>query len=393
MITAPVSPATTSRTIGLNLLYLVPSKVGGTEVYARLLVHALAAAQPDWRWVVYCGRDAREALAAEHWPASVRIVASPRPSADKASRAALEQSWLAWRAGRDALDLLHSLGTTTPLRTRCPRVVTVHDLIYMHYPETFPRAARVALKVLVGPGARGASRVIADSQAGKDDIARHLRVPAHRIDVAHLGANITRVEATPESEVRARFGLEGRQVCLCVSAALVHKNLDALIEAFGRLAANRPDLALVIAGHAGREGERLRAAAARTGHASRVVLTGWISSADLEALYDLAACCVYPSLLEGFGLPLLEAMARGVPIASADASSLPEVAGDAAELFDGRDVPSIGRAIERLLDDRAHVEGLIERGLARVGLFTWERCAAATLASYERALGASAARS
>jgi glycosyltransferase involved in cell wall biosynthesis len=233
--------------------------------------------------------------------------------------------------------------------------------------------------------------VLADSQAGKEDIAEHLGVPAGRIDVAHLGANITRVEATPEAEVRRRYGLEGRTVCLCVSAALVHKNLDALIEAFGRLAARRPELALVIAGHAGREQERLRAAAARTGHGSRVILTGWISSADLEGLYDLAACCVYPSLLEGFGLPLLEAMARGVPIASADASSLPEVAGDAAELFNGRDVASISDAVERLLDDRPHAERLIARGRARVALFTWERCAAATLDSYQRAFGLPAA--
>ncbi|HEY2895750.1 MAG TPA: hypothetical protein VGJ12_01335, partial [Gemmatimonadaceae bacterium] len=141
------------RTIGLNLLYLVPGKVGGTEVYARRLVHALACARPEWRWVAYCGADALDGLRAEAWPSSVRLVPSPRPSADKASRAALELSWLAWRASRDGVQLMHSLGTTSPLATRCPRVVTVHDLIYLHYPDTFPQAARIALKVLVGPGA------------------------------------------------------------------------------------------------------------------------------------------------------------------------------------------------------------------------------------------------
>lgn len=374
------------RVIGLNLLYLVPGKVGGTEVYARRLVHALARARPEWRWVAYCGSDAIEALRAEAWPSSVRLVSSPRPSADKASRAALELSWLAWRASRDGVQLMHSLGTTSPLATRCPRVVTVHDLIYLHYPETFPLAARIALKALVGPGARRAARVIADSQAGKDDIAVNLRVPADRIDVAYLGCNITRVAPTPESEVRARFGLADHNICLCVSAALVHKNLEALISAFGRVAAGRVGLALVIAGHAGREHARLRALADGTGHGSRIALTEWVSDADLEALYAIATCCVYPSLLEGFGLPVLEAMARGVPIACADASSLPEVAGDAAELFDGRDVTAISRAIERLVDDRAHVRNLVERGFERVGAFTWERCAAATLESYARAL-------
>src|SRR4051794_1828621 len=123
--------ASRPRMIGLNLLYLVPGKVGGTEVYARRLVHALAGVRPAWRWIVYCGADARQALESEQWPANVRIVASPRPSADKASRSALELSWLAWRASRDGIDLLHSLGTTSPVATRCPRIVTVHDLIYL----------------------------------------------------------------------------------------------------------------------------------------------------------------------------------------------------------------------------------------------------------------------
>jgi glycosyltransferase involved in cell wall biosynthesis len=372
-------------TIGLNMLYLVPGKVGGTEVYARRLVHALALARPEWRWLAYCGRDALESLASEQWPSSVRLVPSPRPSADKVSRAALELSWLAWRASRDGLQLLHSLGTTSPFVTRCARVVTVHDLIYLHYPETFPRSARIALKALVRPGAQRADRVLADSQAGKNDIAEHLGIPADRIDVAHLGCNITRTAPTPEADVRSRFGLTDHRICLCVSAALVHKNLDALIQAFGRIASGRTDLALVIAGHAGREHERLRALADGTGHGVRIVLTGWISDSDLEGLYTLATCCVYPSLLEGFGLPVLEAMARGVPIACSDVSSLPEVAGDAAELFDGRDIASIARAIERLADDREHVRDLIERGFARAGVFTWERCASATLESYERA--------
>lgn len=379
-----------SRTVGLNLLYLVPGKVGGTEVYARRLVHALAAARPRWRWLAYCGPDAVPALESERWPAAVRLVPSPRRSADKASRAALELGWLPWRARRDCLHLLHSLGTTSPLATRCPRVVTVHDLIYLHYPETFPRAARIALKALVGPGARRSDRVIADSQAAKADIAAHLGVRAERIDVALLGCNIVRTEPAPEAELRTRFDLADHRVCLCVSAALVHKNLDALIRAFGRIAAARRDLSLVIAGHAGREYDRLRALADGTGHGSRIVITSWIADSDLEGLYALATCCVYPSLLEGFGLPVLEAMARGVPIACSDASSLPEVAGDAADLFDGRDVAAIAGAIERLAGDPSHARELVARGFSRVERFTWERCAADTLASYERALAVGA---
>ena len=383
-----MNPVLGRQTVGLNLLYLVPGRVGGTEVYARRLIHALAGARPEWSWIAYCGRDAREALVAEGWPANVRLQPAPRPSAEKAARAALELTWLAVRAAHDGVHLLHSLGTTSPITTRCARVVTVHDLIYLHYPETFPPAARLALKALVGPAARRANRVIADSQAGKHDIASLLRVPEDRIDVVHLGCNITRVAPAPEGEIRMRYGLAGHRVCLCVSAALAHKNLDALVGAFGRLATEHADLALVIAGHAGREHDSLRALADATGHGSRIVLTGWISDPDLEALYRLASCCVYPSLLEGFGLPVLEAMGRGVPIACSDSSSLPEVAGDAAELFDGRDVTSIAGSIDRLLAGGEHVKQLVARGNARVGQFTWERSATSTLASYARALEA-----
>ena len=379
-------------TIGLNLLYLVPGKVGGTEVYARRLLHALAEARPDWRFVAYCGAEAEASLEREHWPANVRLQAAPRPSAEKVSRAALELTWLPLRTWQDGIDLLHSLGTTSPRISRCPRIVTVHDLIYLHYPETFPRAARLALKAIVGPGARHAARVLADSEAGKNDIVANLGVAADRIDVVYLGCNITRVEPTAEAEIRARFALGEQRICLCVSAALVHKNLEALIRAFGQLATRRPELSLVIAGHAGREHDRLRTQADGTEHGDRITLTGWISDADLEGLYAAADCCVYPSLLEGFGLPVLEAMGRGVPIACSDSSSLPEVAGDAAELFDARNERSMGSAIERVLDDREHADELVRRGRARVSRFTWDHCARSTIASYERVLGWSETR-
>jgi alpha-1,3-rhamnosyl/mannosyltransferase len=116
------------------------------------------------------------------------------------------------------------------------------------------------------------------------------------------------------------------------------------------------------------------------------VVTGWIDAADLEGLYGLAACCAYPSLHEGFGLPVLEAMVRGVPLACSNATALPEVAGDAAELFDPLDTSAIARALQRLLVDGEHAARLAERGRQRAATFTWERCARDTLAAYERAL-------
>jgi glycosyltransferase involved in cell wall biosynthesis len=171
---------------------------------------------------------------------------------------------------------------------------------------------------------------------------------------------------TAEAELRARFGLGDARVVLCVSAALEHKNLGRLIEAMEGV-----DARLVIAGHRGRERHQ------------GATFTGWVDDPDLEGLYALASAAVYPSLFEGFGMPALEAMARGVPLACSNATSLPEVAGDAAVLFDPRDVVAMREAIGTVLDDPP--PDLVSRGRERAREFTWERCARGVWAIYERA--------
>jgi alpha-1,3-rhamnosyl/mannosyltransferase len=148
------------------------------------------------------------------------------------------------------------------------------------------------------------------------------------------------------------------------------------------------DAVLVLAGHGGLERDALVARARDRGIGERLRFTGWIDDRDLEGFYAAARAFVYPSLLEGFGMPLLEAMRRRVPVACSNVSALPEVAGDAAELFDPYDVEAIAAAVRRLLDDRERREELVTKGLERVPLFTWERAARATLALYRDVLGA-----
>jgi glycosyltransferase involved in cell wall biosynthesis len=373
------------RRVGLNLLYLVPGQVGGSEVMARRMVDAVARKRPDVRFVAFCGREAAPSLREEGWPANVAVHELPVRAQSKPLRAGAELTLLPAVARKARVDLLHSLGTTSPPVTAQPSVATILDLIYDHYPDTFPTAARLGLKALVGPGARAADRVIAISHAVERDVVERLRVKPERIDVVHLGFGMRRPgTVTPQRELRERFGLGDRRVVLCVSAALVHKNLQRLVDAFAAL--DVPGTHLVLAGHAGREQEALTARAAQAGVAERVTLTGWIAAEDLEGLYALTEVCAYPSLHEGFGLPVLEAMARDKPLASSNATSLPEVAGDAAELFDPLDTTAMATAIRRLLTQEEHARELVERGRRRVAHFTWERCADGVLASYERAL-------
>jgi glycosyltransferase involved in cell wall biosynthesis len=199
-------------------------------------------------------------------------------------------------------------------------------------------------------------------------------------------------DPTPEGELRQRLGLGDGRLVLCVSAALVHKNLPRLLEAFAALGPGTEDVALVIAGHQGREHDRLTAEIDRLGLTGRVVLTGWIEDRDLEGLYAAADVCAYPSLYEGFGMPVLEAMVRGVPLACSNATSLPEVAGDAAVLFDPHDPRAIAAAIRTVLDDPAEASRLRAAGRAQAATFTWERCAEGVLAVYDRALRDATAR-
>ena len=383
---APLPWRAVLRHLGFNLLYLVPGGVGGTEIFARRLVAAVARERPELAITCFCGREAAAVLPDPDWPENVRVDRVPVTCASKPRRLAAEMTLLPQHARRAGVELLHSLGTTAPLHSRATRVTTVHDLIYQHYPGTFPRVARRGLQVVVPLGAWRSRRVQTSSQATKEELVEHLRLPAGKIDVVPLGLGMRDVpDPTGPAELRERLRLGEDPVLLTVNAALPHKNLDRLLRALAALRGERPPT-LVLAGHAGRDGERLRALAAELGVSERVRMTGWLDARDLEGLYGLADAFVYPSLHEGFGLPVLEAMVRGVPVACSNATSLPEVAGDAALLFDPSDVEAIAAAARRLLLDPALAADLIGKGRARAAGFGWERSARAALASYERAL-------
>jgi glycosyltransferase involved in cell wall biosynthesis len=372
-----VAYAAVLRRLGVNLLYLVPRQVGGTEIYARRLVAALARELPEV--VVFCGREAAASFPDPEWPANVRVVRAPVNAAVKPLRLLFELLWLPVAARRAGVQLLHSLGTTAPLWGPL-RVTTVHDLIYEHFPGAFPPAARAGLRLVVPAAARRSERVQVSSSYTKGDVVEHFGLDPDRVDVVPLGLGMRDVPgATPAPELRERLELGDRPVLLTVNAALPHKNLERLLRALALV--DGPALALV--GHAGRDSERLRALAGELGIADRVRICGWLSDEDLEGLYRLAAGFVYPSLHEGFGMPVLEAMRRGTPVACADATSLPEVVGEAALLFDPLSVEAIAAAMRELLEGRPD---LIERGRERAASFGWERTARAAIASYERAL-------
>ena len=357
------------------------------EVAARELIPALVAeAAPGTRFTAFVNREAA-AVKDGPWGGLLPAVTVPVNARNRVQWVLGEQTLLPRLAARAGVDLVHSLASTAPVWGRFRRVVTVHDLIYARFPEAHAGIRDKGMKVLVPWAARRSDRVIVDSQSTRSDLIELSGVRAERIDVVPLGLGTVRRELPlPEREVRARFDLGERRVVLSLSAKRPHKNLLALIGALARLSPeSRP--VLVLPGYPTAHESDLRQRARALDIDGDVRFPAWVSVEELEGLWALAQAFVFPSLYEGFGLPVLEAMARGVPVACSNVSSLPEVAGDAALLFDPHEESAIASALQRLLDEPALAESLRARGLLRAQEFTWERTARLTLDSYARALG------
>jgi glycosyltransferase involved in cell wall biosynthesis len=373
--------------VGLNLIFLVPGETGGMEVYARELIPELVVAAPDVRFTAFINREAAQAGGGP-WGEVIPATTVPVHARNRVGWVRGEQQLLPGLAAQAGVDVLHSLASTGPGWGRFRRVVTVHDLIYARYPEAHGGLRARGMRLLVPLAARRSHRVIADSQSTRRDLTELLHVPAEKVDVVPLGVgSVRRAAPLSEAQTRARFALGDRRVLLSLSAKRPHKNLIALIGALARLEPDRRPL-LVLAGYRTPHEDELRARAQALGVVDDVRLVGWVDGEEVEGLWALTEAFVFPSLYEGFGLPVLEAMARGVAVACSNASSLPEVAGDAALLFDPRDEAAIAVAIERLLDEPELAARLAAAGRARAQRFTWQATAQGTLQTYHRARAA-----
>jgi glycosyltransferase involved in cell wall biosynthesis len=372
--------------IGLNLLFLVPDETGGMEVYARHLIESLTRVRPDLRLTAFVNRNA--AAQRGEWNELVPSVTVPVDSRNRAAWVLADQLALPPVASRKRVDLLHSPANLAPaLGGRYRRILTVHDLIHRTFPEAHAGFRARALRVVMPLGIRRSHRLIAISKATRDDLVKLLHEPPEKIDVIPQGLGEAHPElALGQRELREWLGVNGqRPIALSVSAKRPHKNLPRLLEAMAGIPAERRPL-LVIPGYRTWHEDELREQARRLGIEGDVRLLGWVSQAQLEGLYAASSVFVLPSLFEGFGLPVLEAMQRGLPVACSNRSSLPEVAGDAALLFDPERPEEIGSAISRLIEDGAEAERLREAGLEQARRFTWDETARLTAGSYERAL-------
>jgi len=359
--------------------------MGGVETYLRELCRGLVDRPGGPRLSVFLNPSGHERLAAEPWAPGATLVRCPRLGRS-GFRALSELSALGLLADRHGADVVHSVAMTGPIAGRAARVVTVPDTVWITHPEdtlTHRMWRRVVPLV-----ARRSRRVIAISHAAADDLRRDLGVPDAKLDVVPLGlGSPAAVTPTPDRELRAALGLGPGPIVLNVGQKKPHRNLERLVRAMVTVRASVPDAQLVLPGPPNAEAEQaLRDLARALGVGEAVVVPGFVETAQIEGLYAAAAVFVLPSLVEGFGLPVLEAMARGTAVACSRHGAPAEVAGDAALKLDPTSEASIADAVLTVLSDRDLRARLQAAGPARAAAYSWERCVADTLASYRRAL-------
>lgn len=381
--------------IGIDARFLTLPQEGGFKTYTENIVHGLAALDHQNEYILYTDRpgvgrsqESGVRIQGERDNFSVKVVAG--------QAAIREQVMLPLAMLRDRVDVAHFPCNTAPVAGRLRTVVTVHDLI-----PCLPdlkircgkgmknRALASYWRKIIPAAARRAERIITISQSSKADIERIIGVPEQKITVIPTGlhADFRRVE-DPEDrhEVRGKYKLPDRFLLGFVSSD-PRKNSGRLLEAARLAIQNMPDLGLVLicASHEARA-LVLDFAHLRHPRFTKLSLLEKVPRKDLVTIYNMAQALVFPSLYEGFGLPVIEAMACGAPVVTSNVSSLPEVAGDAAVLIDPKDPCAIADGITSVVTDMALRSRLIERGMARAASFSWERTVRETIDVYEMVL-------
>lgn len=309
------------------------------------------------------------------------------PTHNPWSRVLWEQLRLPAAARASGVRLLHGMAFVAPQRSPCPTVVTVHDVSFVRYPQTFRRFNRIYLTLFTRFSVNRAARVIAVSQYTKDELIRLWGIPEEKISVVANGLDsaFQPAQSTEVESYRQRRGLPQRYLFF-LGTLEPRKNLVRLVRAYAASDAPKQGVRLVIAGGKGWHYDQLFREVMSLGMQDDIVFPGFLPSDEIAWWYRAAEVFIYPSLYEGFGIPVLEAMACGTPVITTTSSSLPEVAGDAAILVEPTDEIALTEAMMQLLDDTNRRQTLRDRGLQRAAQFSWRRTAKETVSVYQTVL-------
>jgi glycosyltransferase involved in cell wall biosynthesis len=369
-----------AKTIGIDARKLGDFGIG---TYIENLIRALAAVDRENRYVLFVGPNGREIL--DDLPQSFELVLETSPVYSIRELIALSR-----KAARYELDLYHATHYVLPAVLRCNVVVTIHDIIHLLYPEFLPnRLAFLYAQRMIRRSLTRGDRILADSWNTKSDLMSYFETDGRKIEVVYPGvADLFRQRLDPE-EIRAVLARHQirRPYILFVGNPKPHKNLNNVLDSFAEVV-RRDAFAgdLICVGGRDENQHRIAHHAQRLGIEDRVLLLGHVPEESLPAIYQGAALFLYPTLYEGFGLPVVEAMASGVPVVTSNTSSLKEVAEGYAHLVDPLDVPQMTRAVIDCLQDDERRRRLIRAGYERADQFHWQGAAEQTLAVYKAAI-------
>ena len=371
------------RRVGVNLLWLVPDEVGGSEEYTVRLLGALAEIEfDDVDIVLYVNRrfpDAHPEIVSKY---TTRV--APISGSSRVVRVLAESSWLAIASRRDGCAFVHHAGGTMPTVRLVPGVLTIHDLQPLANPERFGLLKGTYIRFVAPRSLRKAKTILCLSEFVAGDVVERVAVSRDRIEIVPCGIDDPGVafDHQRSNKLLEELGLTGRPFIIYPAITYPHKNHATLVAAFARIAESHDDARLVLTGGVGSSESVVASTIEAYGVDEKVIRTGRIAESDLDLLYRAAAVMAFPSLYEGFGVPVLEAMSRGCPVVASDAGSLPEVVGDAGELIDPIDVGAWASALSAILDDPTRRTVLARKGLDRAKTFTWSVPAHTLLSIY-----------
>jgi glycosyltransferase involved in cell wall biosynthesis len=360
--------------IGVNALYLIPGGVGGTEIYLRSLLAALAEIDRENQYFVFTNRETGADLAPEQanftlMPQGVRAVNRP-------ARLLWEQAMLPLAVQRLRLDVLFNPGFTAPILCPCPQVTVFHDLQHKRHPEYFRWFDLPFWNFFLFWSIRVSRAIIAISPATAEDLRRWYHPPEGKIRTILSGVDPVFFTLAARRQPEK---LQPEKFLLAVSTLHPHKNLDGLLRAFAEFRKQHPEYRMVVCGMHGFFSGELHNLRERLGLGESVAFPGWIPREDLYELFTRASAFLYPSLFEGFGLPVLEALAAGVPTACSAIEPMDSIAADAAIKFDPRRPEEIAAAMHRLVSDEALRQRLASAGPLRAAEFSWRNTARGVL--------------
>lgn len=371
--------------IGINTLFLIPGKVGGTETYTRGLITGTEKIDKKNEYTIFCNKEnyTTFSLNSENF----KKILCPVLSTLRFQRILYEQLLFPFRIWRERIDVLLSTGYICPICLPCKSIVVIYDLNWFFHPEEFSPLARFFWKLLVTLSAKRSDLIITSSENSKKDISSVLNVKKNKIRVVYGGIDRKKFYLAKDKEIvskiKDKYQIKNKLI-LTVSASYKFKNLTKLIEGFNTLLKKAQSLQLLIVGLGGKGKPEIEKQINEFNLDHKVLVAGWVPEEDLPLLYKAAEMYVHPSLYEGFGFPVLEAMACGCPVVSSKSASLPELVGNAGLQVDAKRPTEIRKQMERLLSDIKLRNELKKRGLTQADKFTWEKASSEMLSIFHQ---------